>query len=618
MLSLDARFTLLVLLCGLTTQWIPLTAVNAAAIAHHPPSARRSSVQNADYSRGHESFDITAQKQRVFPWSASHHRRNAELAKRMDNPFADFAHSVMGKIRNKFHHHKRSSHKAIAIPSNRGGAYLVDHSRRDSPLWRIVGGSSSQRRDDATQQGVAGTVAVVSHDANNDQGKQIASLFLDNMNNTYVFEASETNKTQLYMVRAPSSDLNSTSQEPTSSADSVDVLLVLWDFAGNDSYCVTYDPTPTKAAPMTAQTCSNGTSQEHSSQAFKYNTKTGQLLPTWFAGEDDGTHDTTSAQDVSSSDPSSTSSSSAFASASANVTDGARSTLSSSVAVATSTSLSTRDDFQHSTRNVTLVFVPAGSTVVVQAKDDSPTSTTASATSTSSSSISSASSTDSASASGSISAAGVDPSSSISSPSATSSSVSVSSSSSPSPSASPSVGGLSVELVGDGSLPPSSNSASASVVSIASSSTMTSMASTASSSSSVPGRWGVSLSRSINAQAIASSIAASRASSASLASASAQSSSAASASSSLSASASFSAAGLSPTDDVSASGSASIASASPSSSSSPSATSSSSSSSSSDTQASGTFVAAVVQRAAPVMTPVSTDPYQWKFRAESK
>ncbi|KAF8957108.1 hypothetical protein BDZ97DRAFT_1847874 [Flammula alnicola] len=529
MLALDARFTLLLVFCGLSTRWIsPSASVYAAAISRSSEDPRSPFHGVVDTS----DKDPSSPTQRVFSWHAKERVGTTKYQGKRDELLT---------TRTKRRGHHRRSHKSIIIPNNHGNAYIVSHARRaETPQWRVKeGGSTLQRRD---SHGVAGTVGIMSHVYNSTDPRLVAFLMRTDMNGTSVLNASDTNKTQMYMmpVDAPSSS----SRDPvaSNSGDTREVMLLIPNPEGSPHSCATFNPNPPQPEPMTMQPC-NDANSPHSSQTFMYNTTSRVIRPTWFDGQDDGTRNTTTTQAASLPDNSTT-------------TTSANGTQTATSAQATSTTLSSRDDSQKSAQNVTLVFIPAGKVAAADASDppvDSQNSTSTAMTTTMTQTVT-------VFASGSMSAMSF----------ASSASTTINSAAS----ASQSAGGLNVELVGDGSSP----SSSAPPISVGSGTTII-----ASSTMSIQSSSAAAPSSSVNAAAIAASIAASASASSSSALASASA-----ASSSVSASASAASAASASTGSMSGSPS------------------------------SGTFVAAVTQRDAPMMTPVSTDPYQWQFKADSR
>jgi len=152
------------------------------------------------------------------------------------------------------------------------------------------------------------------------KGTRIASLVLDIANSTtdnstthFVLDASSTNQTQIYLVKAPSAPASHASMSidsdentnPVADLESGDipVMLQLPIFDATQAsmvrYCTTFDPSPEgPGGPLTAEPCfpwstnadaNTNATQTHKSQAFTFNENTGVVRPMWFNGEDDGT-----------------------------------------------------------------------------------------------------------------------------------------------------------------------------------------------------------------------------------------------------------------------------------------------------------------------------------------
>ncbi|KIM90193.1 hypothetical protein PILCRDRAFT_811915 [Piloderma croceum F 1598] len=169
--------------------------------------------------------------------------------------------------------------------------------------------------------GVPGTIDIMSTVYGSNKGARIASLVLDIANSTtdnsttphFVLDASNTNQTQIYLVKAPSapashaamsidSDANTNQDSDLESGD-IPVMLQLPIFDATQAsmvrYCTTFDPSPGgPGGPLTAEPCfpwftnsdsNTNASQTHKSQAFTFNENTGVVKPMWFNGEDDGT-----------------------------------------------------------------------------------------------------------------------------------------------------------------------------------------------------------------------------------------------------------------------------------------------------------------------------------------
>ncbi|KAM5534494.1 hypothetical protein V8D89_011826 [Ganoderma adspersum] len=227
----------------------------------------------------------------------------------------------------------------IIIGGNRGKAYLIPQKEPvvDSPLSTPAGTKRHVRRD-APFTGVPGTIEIMSQDSES-KVTRIASLVVATPSNgstvagsPFVLNASDTDRTQMYMVPAisatnstsassnsslpvgppaapsaglpvpspgsasPSTDPQASSASP--STESVEPSFVkvflqmpIFDAASAQlkPYCATFDPRPLSAAPMTVEKCMDAASSAfHKSQVFAYEPNSGYLHPMWYSGQDDG------------------------------------------------------------------------------------------------------------------------------------------------------------------------------------------------------------------------------------------------------------------------------------------------------------------------------------------
>ncbi|KAI8996476.1 hypothetical protein BD414DRAFT_520368 [Trametes punicea] len=220
----------------------------------------------------------------------------------------------------------------IVITGNYGEAYLVSHSGHlQSALSGGLLDMNLHLRRDELGNGVPGSIDIMvcllhvllrtrvtiikqSEVAGSDVGQRIASLVLaapsnrstsDNSTSltrsTFVLDASDTDRTQMYLVPTPdsagdSSTSNATASNTTVSNSFMKVSLQMPVFeeasAQLKPYCATFDPRPDAPAPMTVESCMDGSSNdEHKSQIFAYEPGTGIIRPMWFEGEDDGISD---------------------------------------------------------------------------------------------------------------------------------------------------------------------------------------------------------------------------------------------------------------------------------------------------------------------------------------
>ncbi|RXK37456.1 hypothetical protein M231_05279 [Tremella mesenterica] len=152
--------------------------------------------------------------------------------------------------------------------------------------------------------GAPGYIDVTSPTSSSPTGAKIASLVLSTSNGTsssndtstaegFVLNASNSIRTQVYLVPLSDSNSNSTSNSTdptTSSLQSTDnngpiqvnlkVPIFVAETAEVESYCATFDPLPKSAKPLTVQPCvTEGDS--HTSQVFLYDPSTGVIHPDW-------------------------------------------------------------------------------------------------------------------------------------------------------------------------------------------------------------------------------------------------------------------------------------------------------------------------------------------------
>lgn len=124
-------------------------------------------------------------------------------------------------------------------------------------------------------------------------GQRIASLVLvepdsaisEFGNSTFILNASENNRTQLFMV-----SLNTT--DSGVQGEDIPVALKVPVFnpesASIEGYCATYDPQPPAPAPLSVERCFyDEPTGAHKSQVFAYTPSTSVIRPMWFSGETD-------------------------------------------------------------------------------------------------------------------------------------------------------------------------------------------------------------------------------------------------------------------------------------------------------------------------------------------
>ncbi|PPQ85404.1 hypothetical protein CVT25_006400 [Psilocybe cyanescens] len=320
MLSLDARFTFLAVICCLSTLCLlPFASVNAAVISRNPGSFSHFPTEARSVN------DATSHsQQRVLPWSS---RSSEGSSNRMSSL------KTGPKRVHKVHRggHRKRSHKTIIIPTGHGKNYLLSHARRaaGTPQWvssqQNVTNESNTTSTQSEDTGAPGAVLI--------QGRQtLGSLYLTSTNGLYTLNASENNETQLFMVNASSS----TTRNPLDSNGSSPVYLMIPGLQDSKDYCATYNDSPNKPEPMTLQQCNNYTAPDgtSTSQTFMFNPKSNELRPTWV----DGSNSTVQPASISNS---------------------SMTTDTASGPQPTSTGLSSRDDSSVNTQNVTLIWDPA-------------------------------------------------------------------------------------------------------------------------------------------------------------------------------------------------------------------------------------------------------------------
>ncbi|KAJ7156880.1 hypothetical protein C8R43DRAFT_997509 [Mycena crocata] len=139
--------------------------------------------------------------------------------------------------------------------------------------------------------GTPGRVDITSPTANN-ESTTIGHLLLNTTSTPYVLDASQNNMTTLYMVPSESDPRQCSLQTPIATAQNA-----------TSPYCATFNPQPPAPEPLTMEPCFNATDpMPHKSQTFSYDHKTGVIQPMWFTGEDDGMKNTTSSSAVSAQD----------------------------------------------------------------------------------------------------------------------------------------------------------------------------------------------------------------------------------------------------------------------------------------------------------------------------
>ncbi|WWD21328.1 hypothetical protein CI109_105812 [Kwoniella shandongensis] len=229
----------------------------------------------------------------------------------------------MGKRRHDEHRYHHNQHQGGHHSSSeecrdgrcdrRGGDVTIVNNDKREPKHERPHGSHGGHRDgdDVTvvnnykrqvamnsMGGAPGYIDVTSPVFNSTTAQRIASLVLStsngtDANSTFVLNASNNIRTQVYLV--PLNPSNSTTSSSTMSAASssanatiastpLQVNLKLPIFVASSAsvepYCATFDPSPESPAPLTVMPCTNDTST-HESQVFLYNPDTGVIHPDW-------------------------------------------------------------------------------------------------------------------------------------------------------------------------------------------------------------------------------------------------------------------------------------------------------------------------------------------------
>ncbi|WVQ92984.1 hypothetical protein IAU59_000047 [Kwoniella sp. CBS 9459] len=200
--------------------------------------------------------------------------------------------------------HKRRSHDHDDRDGHRGGhrhhGWSSDecrHGRCDSRDGGDVTVVNNHKRQDSgapinAMGGAPGYIDVTSPVYNSTTAQRIASLVLSTSNgtdpnSTFVLNASNNIRTQVYLVPLGASNStvasaaassNSTSSSPISVNLKVPIFVA--SSASVEPYCATFDPSPESPAPLTVTPCNNETSS-HESQKFLYDPNTGVIHPDW-------------------------------------------------------------------------------------------------------------------------------------------------------------------------------------------------------------------------------------------------------------------------------------------------------------------------------------------------
>ncbi|KAF8809534.1 hypothetical protein BYT27DRAFT_7187848 [Phlegmacium glaucopus] len=250
--------------------------------------------------------------------------------------------------------------RSVLIPDSHGSEYVVSHSRRPvhgrrrRPRVRMLRGIDETPLSRRGQDAIPGNVALVSPVYGSSKGRQIATLFAaPKGGGTWTLYASETQKTEFLMVKAPSME---------STSDLTPVTLQM-GAPGETPTCATYNSNPPQGDDeyMTMEPCANRANPEmgNKSQIFMYNGTSNTLEPSLDSGADGA--DTAAAGSP----------------VNQNSTTLSNATATSSAITAAATLFANREDIplnptaQNST--VTLVFAPANAMAADVGTQENPT-----------------------------------------------------------------------------------------------------------------------------------------------------------------------------------------------------------------------------------------------------
>jgi len=144
----------------------------------------------------------------------------------------------------------------------------------------------TNHKRDMGMGGAPGYIDVTSPMANSTTAQKIASLVLStsngtDSNSTFVFNASNNIRTQVYLVPVNSTSADAGAADSTSPI-AVNLKLPIFNAASAavEPYCATFDPSPASPAPMTVMPCM-AENDVHQSQTFLYYSDTGVIHPDW-------------------------------------------------------------------------------------------------------------------------------------------------------------------------------------------------------------------------------------------------------------------------------------------------------------------------------------------------
>lgn len=139
---------------------------------------------------------------------------------------------------------------------------------------------------DVQMDGAPGYIDVTSPMFNSTTAQRIASLVLStsngtDSNSTFVLNASNNIRTQVYLVPiAASNETSSSTTDGSPIAVNLKVPIFVPTSATVEPYCATFDPAPSAPAPMSVMPCMLE-KVAHSSQTFLYYADTGVIHPDW-------------------------------------------------------------------------------------------------------------------------------------------------------------------------------------------------------------------------------------------------------------------------------------------------------------------------------------------------
>lgn len=324
MVALNQQFAALATFCSLAAvSFFPLAA-NAAAIQGRLPSAHIGSDKPVHHHSPIAPFPGVKHMKGPYKKSKSNSRKGKQHKARTPDlspissviRIADmtldaakhYYHGVSTDKRHQTQAHFRQARDAgahvsrhnhpqrqssIAIPSNRGGAFIVSPGKRSL----YVGPGNLMKREDQPK-GVSGRVAIMS-EASNSTPIAFLRMMESSPNNTWTLNASDHDSTSMYLVNSPPGSSRFVMPSGEGSEVPVSLQVPLFDPSqpGMVDYCATTTSKAASAEPqaLTMEKCMDAAqemtrelSTEQKSQMFAYNGKTGAIRPMWFTGQDDG------------------------------------------------------------------------------------------------------------------------------------------------------------------------------------------------------------------------------------------------------------------------------------------------------------------------------------------